>query len=247
MTEEKDAQYNYHLAPSCDFSQKDRNSNELKNYSRSLWYKTNSDFDALVHKIRYWEDFSQDNWSSRVDYAVKTKQPLLRLEVALQNLPVPGAFRHAAVALRALIREKIRASADFDDELVMLYWLASAWSFANHHTITYSAEIVALFEIMPASAFKNMPFSYKELGYEKLDLLNKTDAKWLREKWGTPDSHKTLNQLHPQVFREYQRKLKNKRSKERRGIFEGDLPRAASSEPKFLSRFLLRLGFDKNE
>jgi hypothetical protein len=272
---DKDSQENFLYVPNNESPGGEENSRSLEMNGRSLWYKTNSDMDALAHEIRYNDNFSLDNWSTRVDDAVKSKQPLLRLEIALQNLPAPGAFRHAAVALRALIREKIRLrkcsstvyrfeqhrleppgptydkslavvdnlSANFDAELTMLYWLAAVWSFTKHEEITYSAEIYALLEIMPASVFKSLPFSYKELGYEKFELLTKTDSKWLSEAWGTPDSHKTLNQLYPDVFEEYQRKIKEAREERDRAFRESFMKYAQSVEdPKPIKPTIKRLG-----
>lgn len=259
---DKDSQENFLNVPNNEFTGDEENSSSLQKNGRSLWYKTNSDMEALEHKIRWSENFSLDNWSTRVDDAVKNKQPLLRLEIALQNLPAPGAFRHAAVALRALIREKIKLrkcpstvsrfeqhrlesppplfdksmvvvdnlSANFDAELTMLYWLAAVWSFTKHDEITHSGEIAALLQIMPASVFKSLPFSYKDLGYEKLELLTKTDSKWLREAWGIPDSHKTLNQLYPDVFEEYQRKIKEARAERDRAFRESMMRYAQSVE-----------------
>jgi len=43
--------------------------------------------------------------------------PNKRLMIALDNLPLPGAFREAKVALRATIRSKRKLKQDHSDEL----------------------------------------------------------------------------------------------------------------------------------
>ena len=68
-------------------------------------------------------------------------------------------------------------------------------------------------ESVPGKKLKGLPFSYKSLGYTKLELLNKTDIKWLSELWGEPEEHTTLHEMHNDVWREYEGKLKAKRSK----------------------------------
>jgi hypothetical protein len=180
-------------------------------YTRSLWYKTDSDSSALAHKIKYEKNFRNDRWSERLDSCIKNKQHLPRLAVAMENLPAPGAFRAAAIALRALIRERRDKRESFEDELTLLYWLAAVWSFAKHELITYSAETANLLQIVPAKVFKTLPFAYEDLGYRELDLLTKTDARLLTDVWGVPKTHQTLCQMYPDVFEKYHERSKFKR------------------------------------
>ena len=85
-------------------------------------------------------------------------------------------------------------------------------------------------ESMPAKRIKSLPFSYNELGYQKLDLLNKTDCKWLIETWKEPQSHTTLYELHKSVWDEFENKLIEKRRRDREelwadtGLFEKASP-----------------------
>ena len=60
---------------------------------------------------------------------------------------------------------------------------------------------------MPGEELKALPFSYADLGYEKLPLLNKTDAKWLTQSWGLPKKHTTLNKLHRETWVKYENLL----------------------------------------
>lgn len=59
-------------------------------------------------------------------------------------------------------------------------------------------------ELVPGEELKALPFSYANLGYEKLPLLNKTDAKWLTQSWGEPQRHTTLNKVHREIWVKYE-------------------------------------------
>lgn len=56
-------------------------------------------------------------------------QPDERLKMAINALPLPGAFRESSIALRALIREKRKSNEDCERELTFLYGLAALNSF----------------------------------------------------------------------------------------------------------------------
>lgn len=58
-------------------------------------------------------------------------EPDTRLRIAVENLPLPGAFREAAVALRRIISHKRKSGAPYDEELQFLYSLAATSSFAS--------------------------------------------------------------------------------------------------------------------
>ena len=47
--------------------------------------------------------------------------PDKRLTIALDNLPLPGAFREAKIALRATIRSKRKSKQDYAAELNLIY------------------------------------------------------------------------------------------------------------------------------
>ena len=67
-------------------------------------------------------------------------------------------------------------------------------------------------ESIPGEKLKNLPFAYQELGFQKIELLNKTDIKWLIEKWGEPTAHTTLHEMHINVWHQYENKLKKKQT-----------------------------------
>jgi len=130
-----------------------------------------------------------------------------RLRLAMENLPLPGAFTEAAIATRALIREARKQGLPYEDHLALLYWLAAISSFGIPCSERLGQPGYNVVEAVPGRILKGLPFSYVQLGYEKLDLLNKTDVKWLVECWGEPASHSTLHEMHHDVWREYEEKL----------------------------------------
>ena len=74
-------------------------------------------------------------------------------------------------------------------------------------------------ESVPGLYLWTLPYTYSELGYRDLTLLNKTDVKWVVEAWGEPDCHTTLNALHRPVWEEYESRLIARRKKERATMF----------------------------
>jgi len=66
-------------------------------------------------------------------------------------------------------------------------------------------------EAIPGDRIRSMTFEYRTLGYERLELLNATDRKWLVEIWGEPDAHSTLNVLNRNLWRELEDRLMRKR------------------------------------
>lgn len=180
------------------------------------WHKTEDDEEVNKHLTDFWsrkraELIAGEFWADRIKEL--KGEPVKRLQLALENLPLPASFREAAVAIRALIREKRKRVDNYEDELALLYWLAAINSFS----IPYSEELQEpgynVLESIPGNKLKNLSFNYTELGFEKLELLNKTDTKWIVQAWGRPNAHTTLHEMHNDLWREYEQKLKIKRKK----------------------------------
>lgn len=186
------------------------------------WHKTETDLDAEKHVGDFWSRH-RDELQSGEFWADRIKQlrgePVKRLTVALENMPLPASFREAAIATRVLIRNKRKQKASYDEELALLYWLAAINSFSIPYSEVLKEPGYNVIESIPGKKLKGLPFSYKSLGYEKLALLNKTDIKWLTESWGKPDKHTTLHQMHNDVWVEYELKLKGKRKQREQEFF----------------------------
>ena len=73
------------------------------------WQNTKTDTEAQQHAFDFWSRHSEDLKSGEF-WADKIKklrgEPVKRLALALQNLPLPASFREASIATRTLIREK---------------------------------------------------------------------------------------------------------------------------------------------
>lgn len=129
-------------------------------------------------------------------------EPEGRLRIALANLPLPGAFREAAVAVRNLIRQKRKAKASDEDELQLLYSLAAVESFVS--ASAYIEELAEpawnAIEMMTREDWQSLKYDWRTLGSNELPLLTKTDRQQMLERWGEPTEHTTLRQLHRDIW-----------------------------------------------
>lgn len=181
------------------------------------WINTQTDKEALRHSSEFWDRHGDEAetgifWADHIKKY--HKHPEQRLAIAIHNLPLPGAFREATIAVRALIRKKRKYSENYDDELALLYWLAVVDSFCIPYSERLQTPGYNIFELIPASVLKALGFSYSEIGFSELSLLNKTDSKWLIELWGQPDQHSTLHSKYPEVWLEYEEKYKQEQIRE---------------------------------
>lgn len=139
-------------------------------------------------------------WADRIKQL--RDQPEARLQLAVEHLPLPGAFREAAIALRALIRGRRKAKRGCEDLLKRLYELAAVESF--FYATPYSREINLpahnIAETVRRDEWQLIAYDYPTLGYRKLSLLTKSDCKWLVEAWGEPKQHTIARALNPQLW-----------------------------------------------
>lgn len=178
------------------------------------WFNTTSDTE--IDSNEYWKSFSANVeqgqfWAHEIQKSQNL--PYERLKLALFNLPLPAAFRESAIALRYLIRDKRAKKESFDAELRFLYWLAAVDSFVLPSCKTYPMPGFNVIESIPALTLKKIEFTYNDLGFEKLELLNKTDCKLISEAWGLPSKHSTLNELHSNLWNIYEAKAVQKHIK----------------------------------
>lgn len=171
------------------------------------WHKTSSVSESRAFAEGFWLKHGADIgngtfWADRI--RTLKDVPLERLQLALDNLPLPAAFREAAVATRAIIRAKRKAEVQYDQELHLLYWLAAIDSFCIPYSSRLRMPGYNVMEFVPGEVLKALPFSYADLGYGKLPLLNKTDVKWLVQSWGQPGKHTTLHKLHGDTWARYE-------------------------------------------
>jgi hypothetical protein len=122
-----------------------------------------------------------------------TDDPRERLKMAKHHLPLPAAFREAAISLRAIIRQNRKQETDYRPALEELYHLAAIWSFCLPYAPRLQQPGYNVLARVPFAEFESMSLTWGTLGDQMLDLLNKTDRRWMREAWGEPQTHTTLN------------------------------------------------------
>lgn len=171
------------------------------------WLDTADIQSSTDNQAAFWDKLRGDLrngtfWADRIRRF--RDQPIERLRLAIENLPLPAAFREAAIATRALIRERVKRGEDFTEELVLLYWLAAIESFGIPYSAYLQQPGFNVLQLVPGVIIKSLPFSYSQLGYKHLGLLNKTDAKWCITRWGEPLDHTTLNKLHSDIWHKYE-------------------------------------------
>lgn len=123
-----------------------------------------------------------------------------RLNMAMRHLPLPAAFREAAISLRAIIRRNRKHKTDCEPALQELYRLAAIWSFYIPYAPRLQQPGYNVLARVPFSEFESMSLTWGTLGYEKLELLTKTDRRWMVEAWGEPQSHTTAHQKYRAVW-----------------------------------------------
>lgn len=174
------------------------------------WIDTETDEQANSSSSNFWDELRSDLDTGEF-WADKIKklrgEPDKRLALAYKQLPLPGAFREASIALRSIIRTKKKSKDIFIDELALLYWFAAINSFSIPYSKYLQQPGYNVIESIPGKVIKNLPFSYFDLGYEKLELLNKTDIKWFVGIWGEPKTHTTMHELHHDVWSRYEKSL----------------------------------------
>ena len=186
------------------------------------WIDTDSDDEATVNAMEFWSRMHSDQvagcfWTDQISkYRGEHGKTL---SFAIDQLPLPAAFRTAAVSIRGLIRTKTKSRESAENELGLLYWLAAIRSFMLEYAPRLKEPGFNVVQSMPGRNVSSLRYSYAELGYRELSLLNKTDVKWLTVAWGEPVSHTTLNELYRHIWNEYESKLIARRQVERTNIF----------------------------
>ena len=198
------------------------------------WLDTNSYNEAQEFGEDFWVAMRQGIdtgafWADRIKQY--RNEPGKRLEEAIAHIPLPAAFEHAAVALRAIIRSKRKLSEPYANELGLLYWIAAVNSFTLPYAERLKQPGYNVIASIPGERIRALSVDYRTLGYSKLNLLTKTDIKWLIATHGEPQSHATLNQLHRALWDEYENKL-IEQERERTERFKQELRELLGNSPK---------------
>ena len=191
--------------------------------TRKSWIDTDGIDEATGNSRTFWAQMRLDLaagqfWADEIKKY--REEPAKALSMALDHLPLPAAFRNAAVSARTLIRMRKKSKETFEQELTLLYWLAAIRSFMLDYAPRLKEPGFNVVESIPGRYLCSLPYTYSELGFRELPLLNKTDVKWLTEAWGEPTSHTTLNAMYRPVWEENESKLVFRRKKERSAMFD---------------------------
>lgn len=185
------------------------------------WLRAQDDAEARSLRERMLREHSEalrqgDFWADRIkDFK---DAPRERLHLALANLPLPAAFKEAATALRALIREKRRTGTRWSEELAALYVLAALHSLWLPYSERLGGPGYTVMELLPGKRLCALQVEYLRLGYLQLPLLGRSDHRWLEEAWGAPQGHTTLNAQEHALWQEYEVKAVALRQQQLRAL-----------------------------
>ena len=62
-------------------------------------------------------------------------------------------------------------------------------------------------EMIPGNLLFNLNFTYSDIGYEKIQLLGKSDITKLVTLYGQPKRHSTLNEMYRDIWDKYEKVL----------------------------------------
>ena len=120
-----------------------------------------------------------------------------RLRLARQYMPLPAAFREAAISLRALILEGARQMSDGSDLLAQLHRIAAQENFLYAEPyVTGFGPAYNVASNIPRRVWEELEMPYQAIGFRELPLLNRADGSWMEVAWGEPAEHCSARVYH---------------------------------------------------
>jgi len=116
---------------------------------------------------------------------------------AESHLPESAAWQEMAVALRVAIRAARRRQIAFERPLRELHKIAAIWSFAGIEGKQEASLFLAHVSFAKLAA---LDLGYDKLGCNALDLLGKTDRRWMASAWGERPAHMTAKMLYHDLW-----------------------------------------------
>jgi hypothetical protein len=186
-----------------------------------IWMKISDEESAYKFSTHLWEKLRKTETETRTAYYLEKDElfwadeikkyrdiPNKRLDYALKNLPYPAAFREAMIALRVITKNKIKTNADInDEEYKFLYRIGVVNSMCIPYSYTLEQPGFNVMERIPGALLFSLPIPYKEIGYEKIPLFNKTDCKMFIKLWGIPETHFSMNEYYNSIWKKYEKIL----------------------------------------
>jgi hypothetical protein len=171
------------------------------------WIDLDQDEKMKSFSSEFWNQHRQ-NLADGKFWADKIKNyrddPNNRLETALNNLPLPAAFREAMISIRKIISEKRKRQLDISDDLNFLYKLGIVSSMMLDYSEKLAMPGYNVMETIPGGLLCRLDIPYLKLGYSKIKLFNKTDCKMFVEAWGEPQDHLTMNEYYKEIWLKYE-------------------------------------------
>jgi hypothetical protein len=152
---------------------------------------------------------SNEFWADKVKRLKKEGAYDEVINICKKNIPLPAAFRELSIALRKKIIIALKQDKNINSKLNMLYELAVYHRFLFAYPTVKISKIAAFSEegrIYPTfsvaglahnkGAMKKIKANYTDMGYKFIELLNKTDIKWMVTVWGEPKNHADPRQVY---------------------------------------------------
>jgi len=158
-------------------------------------------------EVKQWKKADTDE-SHEFEGVEKIVNLQKQLSVCINNLPYSKAFKRAMIAIRAIIKGKIKAGIkinDLKEDILLLYKIAAIDSFLGYDTDICESDVI---EMVPGAILWNANIDYYQIGFVKVRLINKMDSKWLMEIFGEPTQHTTLNFVMRELWDKYLLKIK---------------------------------------
>jgi len=162
---------------------------------------------ALKPSGQWWdEDTQKRRQREGSDKAYAWLLPFVSVEIAklkqLEAAQIWGPHGTSVIAkeLRTFIRERRKAKEPCQDLLQALYGVSVATDFMASLAFEgiqprYMARYVDISELHP------IRLDFREIGYQCIKSLSKTDVKWLVEAFGEPVEHQSFDALWPHIRR----------------------------------------------
>jgi hypothetical protein len=148
-------------------------------------------------------------WVDRVKRLKKEGCDKKVIAICENNLPLPAAFKELMIALRKAIAKFHKECRDTDNLLNKLYDNAVYYRFLfAYPTVMLSSKVsqIEILRVYPSFNVAEIAHKkgarhviksiYSDIGYHYLELLNKTDIKWLVKAWGEPINHADPKQIY---------------------------------------------------
>ncbi len=137
----------------------------------------------------------------------------IRLQNANKSFPLPAGYKDACICMRMIIRNKKKEEQSYESELKQLYRFACEYNFFDSRPYLEDVQEPSynLNEVIKKSEFSALKMPYREIGYNHIPQLNKTDIKWLVAEYGEPENHTTVSEYHKDFHEKAEALLKEKR------------------------------------